>query len=89
MKITDKENRIQSEFQKLLPGVIIHPFRSGSNGTINKTHYSIHPENLNLKDSLYSYRGELKFIHFSSLYAIQSILTNKMHCWVPKRLNCI
>lgn len=77
MKVTDKEHRIQAEFQKLLPGIIVHPARSGNNDTVNYSHYSIHPENLNLIESKYSYKGKLKFIHFSSLFAIQSILTNK------------
>lgn len=78
MKVTDKERKIQTEFQKLLPGVVIHPVRSGSAEIVNHSHYSIHPENLNLIDSQYSYKGKLKFIHFSSLFAIQSILTSRI-----------
>lgn len=77
MKITEKEKRIQTELQKLLPGVIIHPVRSGNNDSVYHSHYFIQSENQNIIDSQYSYKGELKFIHFSSLFAIQSILNTK------------
>jgi hypothetical protein len=77
MKTTKKEEKINAEFERFLPGIVILPFRSGNETGVFHSVYSIQPENYNLMNSEYYYKGELKFVHFSSLFAIQSILKSK------------
>lgn len=42
LKFTNQEKTIHAEFQKLQPGVIIYPMRSGNEDIINEAQYSIH-----------------------------------------------
>jgi hypothetical protein len=77
MKITEKEEIINREFRQFLPGIVIMPLRRGNEGGVNTSLYFIQPENKNFLNSQYFYKGELKFVHFTSLNAIQSILNSK------------
>jgi hypothetical protein len=77
MEQTSKEKRIINAFIQLIPNVTIHSARSGNIDEVEQAHYFIPPENKYLVDSEYFYKGRLNFIHFTNLFAIQSIISDK------------
>jgi len=77
MKQTPKEKKILQEFERLLPNIKINSARAGNDDGVNQSHYFIPPDNHYLSNSEYFYRGKLNFIHFTNLFAIQSIITDR------------
>ena len=77
MEITDKEKKISELTKKFLPNVKISPFRFGSEKGVETVHYCISPNNIDLINSEYFYDKETRFVHFTSLNALQSILSEK------------
>ena len=77
MKQTVKEKRIIKEINQLLPSVTINSARKGHVNEVNQAHFFIPTDNKNLEHSEYFYKGRLRFIHFTNLSAIQSIITDR------------
>lgn len=77
METTDKEKKILHLTEKYLPNVKISPLRAGNEEKVVTIHYFISPYNKDLKGSNYFYEQELRFIHFTKLSAIQSIISEK------------
>ena len=77
MKQTVKEKRIIKEINQLVPRVTINSARKGNVNEVNQAHFFIPTDNKNLEHSEYFYKGRLRFIHFTNLIAIQSIITDR------------
>lgn len=78
MKITEKEQKILNEINNIIPDVFaINSIRAGNENEVHGVHFSISAENKDLSNSEYYYRGTSHFLHFTSLLAIQSIVTEK------------
>ena len=77
MKQTAKEKTISNELERLLPNVTINCSRAGNDEGVNYSHFFIPPENKFLKDSEYFYDGKHSFIHFTNLFALQSIISQR------------
>lgn len=77
MKQTPKEKKIISEISRLLPNVTINSTRAGNQKQVHSARFFIPPENKYLSNSEYFFKGKLSFIHFTNLFAIQSIISER------------
>lgn len=77
MKQTPKETKITTEINRLIPNVTINSTRAGNQKQVHNSHYFIPPENKYLSNSEYFFKGKLNFIHFTNLFAIQSIISER------------
>jgi hypothetical protein len=77
MRLSEKEIMIQSQFEKLLPGVTLHPLRRGSEMEVGSCFYSIGPAYRAISSSRYYISSGFKFIHFTTLEAAKSIIQGK------------
>lgn len=77
MKQTEKEKKILTELNRLIPNVPFINGRAGNEQEVHNALYCISADNKDLSESEYFYKGKLKFIHFTSLIAIQSIITER------------
>jgi hypothetical protein len=77
MEKSKKEINILASINQLLPGVKISPLRLGNEKNVELIHYFISPNNSDLSQSEYFYKKRLSFVHFTNLYAIQSIISER------------
>jgi hypothetical protein len=78
MNFTEKEHLVQEELARLLPGVTVRSVRAGNDQAVSHCHYCVLPEIENVSKSQYYYNKKpLEFVHFSSLEAIQAIVSSK------------
>lgn len=77
MKQTNKEIEINEAVNQFLPNVTVKPLRSGNQNKVHHVHYYISTQNKDLAGSEYFYNGNLNFIHFTNLYALQSIISDR------------
>ncbi|HMV07486.1 MAG TPA: DUF2971 domain-containing protein [Cyclobacteriaceae bacterium] len=77
MEITQKELKIQTQLKRLLSGVLFKSARAGNDDGVNQSHFLILPDNSNLYHSQYCYKEKPKFIHFTSLDKLKSIIRSK------------
>jgi hypothetical protein len=75
-KETEKEVDINKEIKRLLTNITIGSVREANGPSVNFCHYFISPENKNLNNSEYFYKEKPNFLHFTSLIALESIITN-------------
>jgi hypothetical protein len=78
MNFTEKEHLFQRELSRLLPGITIRSVRAGNESAVNHCHYCVLPDFNSISKSQYFYKKKpLEFIHFSSLEAVQAIVSSK------------
>jgi hypothetical protein len=77
MQQTIKETEIITEINRLIPNVKINSTRTGNEKQVYSAHFFIPPENKYLSKSEYFFKGKLNFIHFTNLFAIQSIISER------------
>jgi hypothetical protein len=77
MEITRKELKIMEDLKRLLTGIIFNSARAGNDDGVNQSHFLILPDNSNLYRSQYSYRENPKFVHFTSLEKLKSIIKSR------------
>lgn len=77
MNYTNKEKKILSELNRLLPNIEFGLSRAGTEKAVNSSHYFISPQFTSLFGSEYFYKETPTFIHFSTLFGIEGILTTK------------
>jgi hypothetical protein len=78
MKLSQKEIEIQKQFNFYLPGVKIEAMRMGSGNDVKQAAFSASPVNRDWQRSSYFYKGNLSFIHFTSLAALESIIKERV-----------
>jgi hypothetical protein len=71
------EERLRSAFIKVFPTIQTVAVRYGDETGMKFSYITIPPENVNLKGSDYYLDEELEFYHFTSINALQSIVSNK------------
>ena len=77
MTSTKKERIIIDTVTRLIPNVTIKPYRAFDKDGVNYARFFIPPQNKYLSNSEYLYSEKLNFIHFTNLFALQSIITDR------------
>jgi hypothetical protein len=77
LDISEKEKIFEEFLKKEIPNIIFPSLRGSYLGNLKIVSYSISKKNWQLSKSDYFYINKLKFIHFTSLDALVSILNNK------------
>lgn len=77
METSTKEKNIITFLDKILPNVKISPIRAGNSNGVETVKYFISPFNKDLRNSDYFNDQKLKFVHFTNLHALQSIISER------------
>ncbi len=77
MEQTNKEKLIKERFKKIFPQMKLIEKREGNDKSVERTFYSIFPDNNNFRGSRYYFKSKGKFLHFTSLLAIEAIIKSK------------
>jgi hypothetical protein len=77
MEQTEKERKINKLISEYLPGIRLDAIRSGSDKEVHGAYYAVSNKYKDLNGSQYYYQAGKKFVHFTSLLALESIVQSR------------